>query len=377
MKTSPPTSRHFRNRFQSFRSLSRVACRHGKFLAVLAGSSLLAVGAIHAQNAEFDVASESMTQQTTATTVNLNTASTYSGGVVPGTTGDLTFNAANYYSQASPTGYTPAAGFFSVSPALSIGSLNDLSTSQAITLTNGNGNTQAPLTLNGGDLVSGNAADLLYVASGANLTVSNLKPATNAPTSTVNLVLGASGNFDVVGTATISAPISSGTVNAPAANPNGFTKTGAGLLTLSSATNNYTGGTIVSTGTLATAGTGTLGSGNVTIAGGATLTLVSTTSIGASAILNFAAASKINLNNATADTLSTIIDTDTKAGIAPGTYTANQLDTAFGVNSFTGTGSLTLTAAAAVPEPSTWVGIVLAAGAFGFLRRRQAAARLS
>ena len=44
-------------------------------------------------------------------------------------------------------------------------------------------------------------ADLLYVASGATLTISNLKPATNAPTSTVNVVLGNSGNFDVAGTA--------------------------------------------------------------------------------------------------------------------------------------------------------------------------------
>ena len=339
-------------------------------LAVLAGSSFLVAGTVRAQNTEDDVASESTTQQTTTTTVNLNTAGTYTGGVAPGTTSDLTFNATNYYSQPSPTGYTPTAGFFSVSPALSIGSLNDLSTSQAITVSNGNGNTQAPFTLNGGDAVSGNTADLLYVASGANLTISNLKPATNAPTSTVNVVLGASGNFDVVGTATISAPISSGTVTAPAANPNGFTKTGAGMLTLSSATNNYTGGTIITAGTLATAGTGTLGTGNVTIKGGATLTLVSTTSIGASAILNFAGASTINLNNATADTLSTIVDTDTKTGIAAGTYTATQLDTAFGVTSFTGTGSLTVTV---VPEPSTWAGALTLAALFGAAARRRQA----
>ena len=342
-------------------------------LASLAGSSFLFAGSLRA-NTEFDVASESTTQQTAATTVNLNTASTYTGNAVPGTTGDLTFNATNNYSQPSPTGYVPAAGFFGVSPALSIGSLNDLSTSQALDIANGNGSTQAPLTLNGGDSVSGNTADLLYVATGATLTISNLKPATNAPTSTVNLVLGTSGNFNVAGTAAISVPISSGTVSAPAANPNGFTKTGVGILTLSSATNNYSGGTFVNAGTLATSGTGNLGTGNVTLTASAVLTLGSSVSFADTASLRFTGTNTINLNNATTDTLSTIIDTDKlTVALAPNTYTAAQLDAAFGVTTFTGNGSLTVTA---VPEPSTWISIVLAVATCGYVLHRRAGARL-
>ena len=378
MKTFHPTSRNFRNRFRSFRSLTRTVCRHGKFLAVLAGSSLLVAGSLRA-NTEDDIASEPTTTQVNPPTINL--AATYTSGVAPTATSDVTFNATNFYSETEPAGYTPALGVFAVSgTGFSIGSLDDLSTSQAITVTNGNTGTTGGIILNGGDTVSGNAADLLFVATGATLNVSNIKPATGAVGNTVSINPAVSGNFDVVGTSTISVPIAAGMLASGgtlAASTSTITKTGAGLLTLSSATNNYTGGTIVSAGTLATAGTGTLGTGNVTVAGGATLTLVSTTSLGASAILNFAAASTINLNNATADTFSTIVNTSTKAGIAPGTYTAAQLDTTFGVNSFTGAGSLTLTAAAAAaPEPSTWVGIVLAAGAWGLVLRRRASARL-
>ena len=184
--------------------------------------------------------------------------------------------------------------------------MNDLSTSQAITLTNGNGSTQAPLTLNGGDSVSGNTADLLYVATGANLTISNLKPATNAPTSTVNVVLGASGNFDVAGAATISVPITSGTVSAPTANPNGFTKTGAGTLTLTSTVNNFTGGTTVSAGTLAL-GTGNANGngivqGTLTVNAGAALNLIGNNALGFATGTNINSVTTLNVNGGTVDT---------------------------------------------------------------------------
>ena len=340
-------------------------------VAATAGFLLLASGSLQAQNTEFDVASEPTTAFTAPP--NLNTAATYTNNAVPGTTGDLTFNATNFYSEPEPAGYTPALGVFAASgTAFSIGSLDDLSTSQAITVTNGNSGTTGAIVLNGGDSVSGNTADLLYVATGATLNVSNVKPANGAVGNTISLNLAVSGNFNVAGTATISAPIASGMIGsggALSANPNSITKTGVGILTLSSATNNYTGGTIVSAGTLATSGTGTLGTGNVTLGGTATLTLGSSASLSTSSILRFGGANTINLNNGTVDTLASIIDTDTPAvALAPGTYTAAQLDTNFGVNSFTGTGSLAVTTA--VPEPSAWIAIMTAAGALGLARRR-------
>ena len=79
-----PAHQPLQNRRTSVHQRRAPRLLHG--MAAFAGSSLLAVGSLRAANAEFDVASESTTQQTTTTTVNLNTASTYTGGVVPGTT---------------------------------------------------------------------------------------------------------------------------------------------------------------------------------------------------------------------------------------------------------------------------------------------------
>ena len=340
-------------------------------MAALASSSFLLAGSLRA-NTENDVASNLGAEP------NLGASTTYSSATVPTTTSDVTFTAAGNYTVATTNGDNPATGLFLASGAgFSIGSIDDLSTSQAITISNGNTGTTGAIILNGGNSVSGNASDLLYVATGANLTISAVKPG-GAIGNTVSINPVTSGNFDVVGTATISVPIAAGMIGsggALAASPSGITKTGAGILTLSSATNNYTGGTFVTAGTLATSGTGTLGTGNVTLSGTAALTLGSSASLGTSAILNFAGTNTINLNNATADTLSRIIDTaKPTVALAPGTYTAAQLDTNFGVNSFTGTGSLTVTAA--VPEPSTWIGLVLAAGTCGYALRRRAGARL-
>ncbi len=378
MKTPPLPNYHIRPRFRSLCFLSRTACRHGKFVAVLAGSSLLVAGSLRA-NTEDDVATETTTPQ--ANPPNLNTGTSYTSGTAPVATSDLTFNATNFYSDTFTTAYTPATGVFAASgTAFNIGSLDDLSTSQAITVANGNSGTTGAIILNGGNSVSGNTADLLYVATGATLNVSNIKPGTGAVGNTVSINPAVSGNFDIVGTATISVPVAAGMIGsggALAASASSITKTGAGMLTLSSATNNYTGGTFINAGTLATSGTGTLGTGNVTLTGTAVLTLGSATSLGSASTLRFASTGTINLNNATADTLTTIIDTDkSTVTLAPGTYTATQLNTNFGVTTFTGAGTLTETTAAAVPEPSTWVGILMAAGASGFALRRRMSVRL-
>ncbi len=147
-----------------------------------------------------------------------------------------------------------------------------------------------------------NAADLLYVATGATLNISNVKPATGAVGNTVILTLAASGNFDVAGTSTISVPIASGTQAAPTANAFGFTKTGAGTLFLTSTVNNFTGGTTVNAGTLNLGtgnanGTGVL-RGTVTVNAGANLVLSGNNALG---FTTGAAVTTLNVNGGTVD----------------------------------------------------------------------------
>ncbi len=164
----------------------------------------------------------------------------------------------------------------------------------------------------------------------------------------------------------------SGVISSSAAG--GISKAGAGILTLTG-TNTFTGATIVSAGTLATAGTGTLGAGNVMVSGTGALTLNSTVSFADTGTLSFAGTTRITLNNTAADTLASIVDTDNTAlSLRPGTYNAAQLDAAFGqIATFSGMGSLTVTTA--VPEPSTWVyGLLAAGGIFGLTLRRRAGA---
>ena len=276
-------------------------------VAALTGSSLLLAGSLRAQNTEIDVASESTAAGATGQP-DLSLGPTYTGGVVPGTTNDLTFNATNYYSAPSAANNTPTTGSFIAGKALNIGTFDDLSTSQAITIANGNANTQAPITLNGGGnsvavANGGNAADLLFVATGATLNISNLKPANQTQANTVILTLGTSGNFDIAGTATISVPIASGTAAAPTANANGFTKTGAGTLTLTNTGSNFTGGTTVNAGTLVLGGGSVGGAGVVrgvlTVNTGATLSLNGNNSLGFTA---GSVVTTLNVNGGLVDT---------------------------------------------------------------------------
>ncbi len=188
----------------------------------------------------------------------LQTAATYDQNLAPSATRDITFTAVGNYANNF------VAGRFGMGAPITVGSINDLSTATAITLFNGNQGTAAPVTLSGGNSVSGNASDLLYVASGANLAISGFKADGIVP-NTVNLVLGAPGNFNVAGTAWISAPIASGTitqngtVNNLTANPNALTKTGVGTLILTSSLNNFAGGMTVSGGVLQLGNGGTTG----------------------------------------------------------------------------------------------------------------------
>ena len=189
------------------------------------------------------------------------------------------------------------------------------------------------------------------------------------------------------------------TVNAPlidespdfGSRPGALTKAGAGTMLLT-ATNTYTGVTTVnagmlsvasggtlgsgaitvnSGGTLLTSGTGTLGNGaSVTVAGTGVLTLGNSVSLNSNQVLTFAEASTINLGTS-ANTLASIVDSnETSVVLAPGTYTAAQLDSDFetGITTFTGLGTLTITA---VPEPSTWVAGCVMISLLGLSRYRK------
>ena len=147
----------------------------------------------------------------------------------------------------------------------------------------------------------------------------------------------------------------------------GVTWSGAGSV-LFSAANTFAGGLTVNAGAAATNATvGTLGRGNVVIAEGATLTLGNNASLADGALLTFGPSSIVNLNGNGTDTLSAILNSATGVTLnAPGTYSAAQLNAAFGVTSFTGAETLTL-----VPEPTTLVAAAAAAG-IAIRRRRRA-----
>jgi autotransporter-associated beta strand protein len=153
-----------------------------------------------------------------------------------------------------------------------------------------------------------------------------------------------------------------------------LTKAGNAILALGGA-NNYTGGTIVSAGTLATLSTGgDFGFGNVSLTGTTSkLTLGNASSIADTATLSFIstmATGSINLNFDGTEFLAGITKTNgTPSSIVSGLYTADQLNTFFGTTIFTGAGALQF---GAVPEPSSYAAILgaLALASVAANRRR-------
>jgi autotransporter-associated beta strand protein len=183
---------------------------------------------------------------------------------------------------------------------------------------------------------------------------------TLAGTSTPGVTINAGG-------ATIDTNGNSPTVVSPLVGVGAFTKQGAGTLTLNGV-NTYSGGTVVSAGTLVA---GSLGTGNVELAGGATLTLNLATALGDISLVTLdGPAAVMNLNFTGADTIGMLLVDGTF--VAAGTYTADQLNALY-AGQFSGTGSLTVTA---VPEPSTVLLIGLGFGSVFLLRRRAQACRV-
>jgi PEP-CTERM motif len=129
--------------------------------------------------------------------------------------------------------------------------------------------------------------------------------------------------------------------------------------------------TTVSAGSLITGATGRLGTGDITVASGATLTLGNSASIQDSSAMFFGSTSLINLNFSGADTLSMLaLRSLSDTYIAPGTYSAGQLNSFFGGSSFAGTGSLTVLSA--IPEPSSFAALA-GLGILGFAATRRRA----
>jgi autotransporter-associated beta strand protein len=144
-------------------------------------------------------------------------------------------------------------------------------------------------------------------------------------------------------------------------------KSGAGTLTLNSTTaNSFSGGTLITSGTLLAATAGSMGLGNINLVSGA-FTSQSASAIADTAILLFAASATptITLTYAGSDTVAGVSNGTTN--LTPGTYTTAQLNSFFGGGAFTGTGSLTI-----IPEPASSALLGLGLVSFGLVRRRKA-----
>ena len=202
--------------------------RRGRFVCAAAALTTMATARLDAANT-----ADSFTMGT-----DLYTGSWSNG--LPTITSDAVFN----------TGFPTAAATFTLSQSITVGSLDDLNQKPVtITSTGSNG----VITLGGpgelGNSLSGNSAadstaDLIYVASGASLTLGS------GPVG-LSLALGQTGDFDVVGALKIIAPISGA---------NGINLTGGGTASLTGSST-FTGGISISGSTLQiqtnTAGLGT------------------------------------------------------------------------------------------------------------------------
>ena len=197
-----------------------------------------------------------------AVDLGINTTATYTTAPVT-TANDITF--------ATATTYANASNILLNNAALSVGTLNDLNAT-AITI---NGNKL--LTLNfAANSVSGNASDLIYVASGGSLTVNDSAGITFLPsgnvtslgtlnlgTTPLTITAGTTLTFAGAGTTTVGGNIAA-TTGAVAVNA------ASGTVILSG-TNSYTGNTTLTAGTLQlnNASNGGLGSaGTLSLSGG-------------------------------------------------------------------------------------------------------------
>jgi autotransporter-associated beta strand protein len=277
-----------------------------------------------------------------------------------------------------------------------VGSLNANGTSSFKIYNNTSGANDSTLTLGGagnlGNSFSSNSTDLIYVSSGAELTIQG----PTAGTAFLKVTLGQNGTFNIAGTSTISSAISGTNL--------GFTKTGAGALTLNG-TNAYTGSTTVSAGKLILGSAGSIASSSVLkIASGATFdvkaksagfTLNTPLTIdvdvanagkldatgvaltyGGNLTLNITTATPLSSYNlfvfsSELGTFSSIALTGSFSGNmtnSSGVWTASSNGYDF---TFTESNGVLSAATAAIPEPGTWVLVGIAAIFFLYRMRRK------
>jgi len=162
--------------------------------------------------------------------------------------------------------------------------------------------------------------------------------------STGTLVSG-SGTVNLNGPAYVSTALANSIISSLISGTGSFTKEGAGLLTLSNASNAYLGDTTVSGGTLSLAAAFLADAATVTLASGSVL----------------------DLNYLATDTIGNLVLGG--ATQAAGTYGA--IGSGAGVETAYLTGTGILNVAAVVPEPETMVLLGAGLAAVGFLRRRR------
>jgi hypothetical protein len=244
--------------------------------ALALGASALLLGC--PAEAADTVTTVSGTGTTTTTGIDLSNGANYTPNITPtaATTYDVNFAAGSTYASST---------FDANGAALSFGSLDDLNAT-ALTITNGN-SPPATLQLNLGSTnatTGAAAADLLYVATGASLSL------TNGSAGGLTLLLANTGNIDAAGTGIVN--IGTG-VTITAATTTSFTGTGTTTVsgnignttgavkiadttgtTIFSGTNSYTGATTLTSGTLRLVGAGALSTGSaLSLATGTTLQL--------------------------------------------------------------------------------------------------------
>lgn len=204
-------------RFTAFQSSRRARGVSRRIQAAVAA----AVSAVVLAGSPVDAAGTNTPDQVISGQTDLSNSNSYS--TPPTTTSDVEFSGT----------YTGNTTFNTNGTALGYGTLNDLDTTDALIITNNN-STAASISLNtASNSLAPNAADLLYVASGGNLSINNT---TGQGALTLSDLI--SGNVDNAGTLVIGTAIN--------LNANTLTFTGAGTTTLNGVISG-TGGLIFNT----------------------------------------------------------------------------------------------------------------------------------
>ncbi|MGC4031158.1 MAG: autotransporter-associated beta strand repeat-containing protein [Tepidisphaeraceae bacterium] len=244
------------------------------------------------------LANTSVSVNTDAT--DLSSASNYSTGSLPTSSSDVVLD--QTYTNTT-LNYNTSGG------TLAIGTLNNLYTTSALTIANTAG-TASAISLNAAaNSVSGNAADLVYVAPAANLTI-------GSPGGSLGLVVNTTGNLNTVYNGSIGT--GSLTINSNVSGTGGLNKTGTGYLYLNG-TNTFAGPLTLSAGQTYVTSVNALGNGGVNLSGGFLLYTGATDEVMSRPINTTSSASRIFVLTSNNSTLS--INGGITATLGSGTQT--------------------------------------------------------